>query len=468
MPSQAASVGSATVTPSRVPPLGEPGQGGQSPRSDKATVAPKYFNEDFERLAVRAAAANIVYREVEWGEKPKFWYTSAELDFPRGRGVRTIRLLSHDVPRALGFEFEEYSFSTRYDAIFNQTTGLIEAALTWSPATSPRSSSDQRAAWNLPGVELEEHSPLKTGEPLDRRETPGGWRLKVESADVAIELSPRSDIFSVLVGRYASAGVTLKIQHMSGANGPRVDELLGGIGQDFMMMLELRFGTGATLAEVPERAEPMPELSRESAGALGFPDLEFSKEPLAFYWYGVSATEFPLLQFLAFYQVLEYYFSLFTRRDTINRMRSLLKDPGFDRADDQSVGLLIEATRTAHAGLKQEADQLQRTILECTEIGALERFLRAPDERYEHFVGAKQRVRGVHPLRLDAEEDLRDQVATRIYKIRNRIVHTKSAAEESGLELLLPVSDESRFLGPEVELVRWLAQRALVHGARLR
>jgi hypothetical protein len=122
-----------------------------------------------------------------------------------------------------------------------------------------------------------------------------------------------------------------------------------------------------------------------------------------------------------------------------------------------------------HAGLKRESDQLQHTLNESVEPEALRNFLRSDQSLIDHFMGAKQKIKGTRPLRLEVDgEDIRAQVADRVYKVRNRIVHTKSGAEEFGLELLLPASGETKYLGPEVELVRWLAQRAMIHGSRLR
>jgi len=38
----------------------------------------------------------------------------------------------------------------------------------------------------------------------------------------------------------------------------------------------------------------------------------------------------PLLQFLAFYQVVEFYYPMFSEKDAIHRLKIILKDPRFD------------------------------------------------------------------------------------------------------------------------------------------
>jgi hypothetical protein len=434
-------------------------------RDTEALTVLGFHSASFEELAKRALAAGFGFREVDWGRGSKYKYTSAEMDFPRADGVGTVRLMEHDVPKLLKLDFESWRFSGVYQALVDTTTGRIECGLTIS--VSPSAGTD--SVWELPGVEVAADSPLRTEEALEDYAVPAGWKMSVSNSSVSMELSPKSDHFELLYGRYGSSGVTLKILHNDGADGPRVDELLGTFAEDFLLDLEMKFNLGTTLARQTERRK-RPENTRSRNTALPeFPRLQYQQDAAAFYWYGLSASEFPLLQYLAFYQVLEYFFSSFTRSATLGRLRSQLKDPGFDLNDDQTLGVLIDSTKTVHAGLKRESDQLQHTLNESVEPEALRNFLRSDQSLIDHFMGAKQKIKGTRPLRLEVDgEDIRAQVADRVYKVRNRIVHTKSGAEEFGLELLLPASGETKYLGPEVELVRWLAQRAMIHGSRLR
>jgi hypothetical protein len=45
---------------------------------------------------------------------------------------------------------------------------------------------------------------------------------------------------------------------------------------------------------------------------VGFPKFEYDKEPMEMYWHAVSAYHMPLLQYLAYYQILEYYFTKYS------------------------------------------------------------------------------------------------------------------------------------------------------------
>jgi hypothetical protein len=63
------------------------------------------------------------------------------------------------------------------------------------------------------------------------------------------------------------------------------------------------------------------------------------------------------------------------------------------------------------------------------------------------------------PIREKAD-DHREAVAKRIYAIRNRIVHTKGASGYQ--EPLFPFDPETTYLGHDIDLVEFLAQKVLI------
>jgi hypothetical protein len=62
----------------------------------------------------------------------------------------------------------------------------------------------------------------------------------------------------------------------------------------------------------------------------------------------------------------------------------------------------------------------------------------------------------------NTSKDLFDQVADRVYQISNRIVHAKDDPRYEESRVLLPRSHEADSLGPDVELVRFLAEEAII------
>jgi hypothetical protein len=60
---------------------------------------------------------------------------------------------------------------------------------------------------------------------------------------------------------------------------------------------------------------------------------------------------------------------------------------------------------------------------------------------------------------LDARLDMRRTATERIYDIRCRIVHAKAEFDAEGP--LLPTDPEAQYLGHDIDLIRYLAGKAL-------
>src|ERR1700733_4243218 len=93
----------------------------------------------------------------------------------------------------------------------------------------------------------------------------------------------------------------------------------------------------------------------------------------------------PLLQFLAFYRTIEYYFPVYSRNEAIKRVRTFLKDPSFNAHDDGDVSRLLSSLDLGRAGgLGDGRAQLRATILQCVDARDLREFLES-DERLGKF-----------------------------------------------------------------------------------
>jgi len=67
----------------------------------------------------------------------------------------------------------------------------------------------------------------------------------------------------------------------------------------------------------------------------------------------------------------------------------------------------------------------------------------------------------------DKNDKLTNQVANRIYDLRNRVVHAKEDGGPAvGVEVLLPFSAESERLTADVALIRFIAQKVIIADRR--
>lgn len=85
------------------------------------------------------------------------------------------------------------------------------------------------------------------------------------------------------------------------------------------------------------------------------------------------------------------------------------------------------------------------------------------DEQRQEFLSARAKRLTEHKIPVaNANADLRNDVADRLYDIRCKIVHTKSDNRNGDTELLLPFSKEAEQLHYDIELIEYLAQRTLI------
>jgi hypothetical protein len=174
----------------------------------------------------------------------------------------------------------------------------------------------------------------------------------------------------------------------------------------------------------------------------------------------------PLLQFLAYYQTLEFYFPTYSQAEARQKIRNYLKHPSFRPDRDADLSRILLAARTSGHCYGDERTQLRATVNECVEPGALRAFLTETEERIQFFSTKAEGLTEVRiPIR-NPDADLRNEVANRIYDILCKIVHTKSTGREANVELLLPFSKEAELLYVDIELVQFVAREVLVFGQR--
>jgi len=194
-----------------------------------------------------------------------------------------------------------------------------------------------------------------------------------------------------------------------------------------------------------------------------FPRNRYATQARELYEYGRSAAGLPLLEYLAYYQSVEYFFPFFAREETVNSVRAQLLHPRFDAQDDAALNRLINLSAPAARGGMAERDQLRASVRAVIVEEDLRDFIASSDEYKDHFCSKNQSVKSVGTIQLTGQQaDLRDQVADRIYAIRCRIVHAKQDGGGTNVDVLLPSSSEASSLQADIDLVRLIAQRALV------
>jgi hypothetical protein len=390
-------------------------------------------------LKRRCSAANLTLNAIPEnlaGESSAF-----TLEMRSGRDHRKLYISAgRDLTKLLSINFEKYIFLSGFDAICSYSDDIIEAALRSLDA------------------------PLRAL-PANRRFSDLSFVLEPPQPGFPkIEVGRASEEFVALLTRPRIWGPRVFTLKIIGSGISTHDQALAQLRKTadaVFFQIDLLSDIALSLVRERRRMLRRPRKEPNLTSDLQYPPTEFDDAPISLYWYERSATGMPLLQFLAFYQVIEFYFPTYSHAEAQRKLKVILKDPTFRGDRDADVGRLLSAIQVSQRGaFGDERSQLRSTLFECTNPESLREFL-ASDPQRQQYYSAKTKIYHKIPI-ANPTADLRDDVANRIYDIRCRIVHMKNDARDGEVELLLPFTKEAEQLSFDIELVHYLAQQVLI------
>ncbi|KHK51916.1 hypothetical protein PI87_20440 [Ralstonia sp. A12] len=397
-------------------------------------------------LEARCATEKIKFEEAEGIEPDQQTF---RLGLPCGRDIRWVYCRHYNsYQRLLAIPFEKFVFLQGFEAICNYSTGTIEAAV---------------RTLGLPTQRLFFSRLFKISPNLiDYGSLP---QLELPSPDgkMTVTLGEPSRELATL-SRGPQSRLSLRITAIGINQHDKALDLLKRVADAVSFQIDLIHDIALTLVRERRPGAWRRRVARADVPPdVSFPSHEYDAAPISLYWYARSAVGMPLLQFLAFYQVVEYYFPTYSQADARRKIKSVLKDPSFRGDRDADLGRLLSAIHISRSGaFGDERSQLRATLLECLDAEDLRQFITSDPDRSE-FLSSK--AKGLCEQKIPVANltaDLRSDVAERIYEIRCKIVHTKTDAKNSEFELLLPFSKEAEQLAHDIELVQFVAQRVLM------
>jgi hypothetical protein len=367
-----------------------------------------------------------------------------EIEIRNGRNVRTVYIADEGDADALStISLENIVFLGEYAAICSYKDGWIEAAV--RPHGIGRTGIARRRIFGFSGTQTNESGEI---------EIPG-------TGGVLLRLTEKRGVLSMLD---YGAPIYLRIEGIGITEHDKAVNLLEDISNSVFMQIDFRFDTPLAIAR--DRAALRRSIRRagrlDEDSQLTYPRFSYDPSPSSLYWYARSATSMPLLQFLAFYQCIEFFFPRYSRQEAISRIKNALKDPTFDPNRDSCIDAILNATLEDRRGsLLEERKQLGATLKHCVDPVALQDFFNDTDERKRYFSTDYKKISDKRIVATD-EGTIVEQTAARIYDIRCKVVHTKNADGRENDLMILPFSKEEDLLADDVELARFLAQKVLI------
>jgi hypothetical protein len=375
---------------------------------------------------------------------------SLDVYLPAGKRKRLVYLA--DYKETSGFaelQFERYRFVEGYESICCYEDGFIEAYV--------RTILKVSANFVLRHLLNEPYSASKKSEQL----TVELKHQTTKGATVSITIGKPSRTISLLTGRdeESTSDLTLTILGVSISSMDEAVRALEKLANSCFFEIRNNLGQVLMLEPYQEGVRAPVFRTKPKSYPIDFPKYEYDLEPLTLYWYAASAYKLPLLQFLAYYQVLEFYFPLYSNAEVQSAVTNIIKDSTFDPNDPLDISKLVSVV-IARSGRSYggEKEQLRATIRACVQVEEVRKLCES--EAVRKYL--KDNCRKLSPKKVSVDNkdlDLRDQLAERIYDIRCAIVHTKS--EETQRQTILPFTEEESLLRVEVTILEFLARKAL-------
>tara|TARA_B100000315_G_scaffold28113_1_gene23946 strand:+ start:33196 stop:34488 length:1293 start_codon:yes stop_codon:yes gene_type:complete len=407
------------------------------------------------KLEQRCEKSGIELTETGGLDEDDIWL---KVSLPSGREKRLRFLICfEDIKELLAIPFEDFTFLSEYNAICSYKYGKIEALIESIPGF---------AMTSLKKPIFGHHSDYNVG-------TEGKDELVLEpkkgSVGPEIIIGPISAALKALIHPPEKLRLSLTLKNLQILQHDKALSILQKISNSLFFQIELLLGIPLYLSRMATVVQPISRSKQKhTIENIQYPNMEYDKAPISLYWYARTALKMPLLQFIAFYQVIEFYFSTYYQAEARRKIRSILKNPAFRSDRDADLGRVLTAIRTKGGVFGDERAQLRATINECVDPDDLRDFLSISEKRKTFF---SSKTKGLTAQKIpiaNPATDLRNEVADRIYDIRCKIVHTKNDSYSSGSnEPILPFSKGAKQLLFDIELIQYLAQQTLISASSL-
>src|SRR5436190_10124562 len=333
---------------------------------------PSPYEAGIAEIKKRCGAAKIAFRETLGFLDD----VELEIDFPAGQLTRRLDVINEDdVNALLAIPFEQFRFIENYNAVVNYSAGTIEASV-----RSPIGTALAQIHRILFGKKVSPSVPAEKLT-LDASDTlVFQWPIRKPSLEVCLGVRSR-EFASFSTVSYWSPPFTLRITGAKISTNVEALTLLEKIANAFFFEIDLLLGIPLILEKERRSIRSRKAASNVTGKQLTFPASQHDSRPMSLYWHARVSRGMPLIQFLGFYQVVEFYYPMFSEQDVIQKLKIILKDPRFDVHNDTEVGRILRAVKGSPRGFGTELSQLQATIRACVDAKELRAFLTEDDTR---------------------------------------------------------------------------------------
>jgi hypothetical protein len=186
-------------------------------------------------------------------------------------------------------------------------------------------------------------------------------------------------------------------------------------------------------------------------------------EKLIYYYQQALSGSNPVLEYLSFYQILEYFYDIVFKEDLVNDVKNKLINPDFSPKDKKSIEELIELVKE---GKFEEKKALILVLGKYIDGKKLRSKLIEYDIDYYNYL-TKKKVKFADADHIQEKSKNKDKfisktsLADRIYKIRNALIHSKEGNEA----IYVPFTSDEEILMKELPLIQFIAEQVIINSS---
>jgi len=409
------------------------------------------LSTSIETLYKRCTDASIKISEIANYDDPSL----KSIVIERNAGRDIVNIIPYNYQRIkdlLSIEFEKYTFLYPYQGICSYEKDYIECIISG------------RMKY------IEDLFALKEGKLEEVEDSEDEVEVKrefiLENGGIKVQFQEPTEEARILLHGRPLQQTSIIITGTEAKTYDQVSKILSKISGSLFFQFDLSYGVVLELQRAPRRhlLRGRTKEQVEQADLPTFPKQEFDEAPLTLYWYGRKAHNMPLLQFLSFFQVIEFYFPIYYQAEIKKRIIKVLKDPTFRYDKDTDISRLLGAFKSKSITYSDERTMLKATINECVDANEIRRFMQSSDKFKEQL---SNKIKGVTDVKIpisNQDADLRNEIAERIYDIRCKIVHTKSDGIDNS-DIILPFSPEAELMYYDIILLQYISQQVLINSS---
>lgn len=193
------------------------------------------------------------------------------------------------------------------------------------------------------------------------------------------------------------------------------------------------------------------------------------KQDLTEQYHMAVSSEDPFVQFIGFYNIMEYFYEEIYKEGVVNNVKEILLDPGFSTKRKKDIMKLVDLInkKRTESTVGSELEALELTLRKYIDIEKIiEKLNEIDKDIIEYYKNNKVNFSNGDAIDLIGDKKhIFKKLANRIYKTRNSLVHSKSNEVRSNERGIYKPFKDSKALLKEIPLLKVISEEIIIKSA---